>query len=145
MLYLDTALIVKLYADETGSETVRSLVTESVAPVASSVLARPEAAAALHRKLREGAINSRELGLLLDQFQDDQSAGCYSWIPLSANVLARVDEVMRHLPPTITLFAGDAIHLAAAAEAGFRLVHSNDPRFLDAAPQFGLRGANPIA
>jgi predicted nucleic acid-binding protein len=36
------------------------------------------------------------------------------------------------------LLAGDAIHLAAAREAGFAEIWSNDRRLIQAAPAFGL-------
>jgi predicted nucleic acid-binding protein len=38
------------------------------------------------------------------------------------------------------LRAGDAIHSAAAEEAGFTEIWSNDRRLLEAAPAFGLTG-----
>jgi len=38
------------------------------------------------------------------------------------------------------LRAGDAIHLAAAQEAGFTEIWTNDRRLIEAAPAFGLTG-----
>jgi predicted nucleic acid-binding protein len=42
------------------------------------------------------------------------------------------------------LRAADAIHLATAAESGFRIVYSNDAHFLGAAKHFGIEARNVI-
>jgi predicted nucleic acid-binding protein len=52
ILYLDTSSLVKLYVDESGSQEVHSLVEEAELVVAS-VVAYPEARAALARRRRE--------------------------------------------------------------------------------------------
>ncbi len=55
ILYLDTSSLVKLYVDESGSADVRRLV-ERADVVAASVVAYPEARAALARRKRERSL-----------------------------------------------------------------------------------------
>ena len=55
ILYLDTSSLVKLYVEEPGSQGVRGLV-ETAEIVATSVLAYPEARAALARRRREKSL-----------------------------------------------------------------------------------------
>lgn len=59
ILYLDTSDLVKLYVEEPGSEAVRRLV-ERAAIVASSIVAYPEARAALARRRRERSLTAAE-------------------------------------------------------------------------------------
>jgi predicted nucleic acid-binding protein len=55
--YLDTSSLVKLYVEEEGSALIRELV-ERAEVVATSVVAYPEARAALARQRREGGLTS---------------------------------------------------------------------------------------
>jgi len=59
ILYLDTSTLVKLYVHEPGSEEVRKLVEEAEL-VAASVVAYPEARAALARRRRERGLTPAE-------------------------------------------------------------------------------------
>ena len=57
ILYLDTSSLVKLYVDEPGSDVVRRLV-ERAEIVTASVVAYPEARAALARRRRERSLSA---------------------------------------------------------------------------------------
>jgi len=56
ILYLDTSSLIKLYVDEPGSENVARLL-KAAEIVAASVLAYPEARAALARRQRERSLS----------------------------------------------------------------------------------------
>lgn len=55
-------------------------------------------------------------------------------------LLYRVESLTAGLPPDAYIRAGDAIHLASAADAGFEEIWSNDRHLLAVAPRFGIGG-----
>ncbi|MCL8207482.1 MAG: type II toxin-antitoxin system VapC family toxin [Actinomycetia bacterium] len=57
LLYLDSSALVKLYVNEPGSDQVHTLVQQA-SVVATSLIAYPEARAAVARRLREGALTA---------------------------------------------------------------------------------------
>jgi predicted nucleic acid-binding protein len=142
MLYFDTSYLVRLYTRDAGWEQVRALAKED--HLACCLHGQAETAAAFHRKLREGVVNQLEVRTLLTEFDKDSTAGAYRWLPLSVAVVSRITATYARLPASVSLRAADAIHLAAAAEAGFTKVYSNDSRLLAAAVHFGLSGENVI-
>lgn len=144
MIYFDATFLARLYLEEEGSEQVRAVALSSDV-ITSSILAKMETEAVFHRHLRERKINSRVLEGCNVQFAGDQDDEILRWIPLSPSVIERVHNAFLHLPATAYLRAGDAIHLATAAEAGFKIIYSNDRHLLAAAPLFKLKGINPLA
>jgi predicted nucleic acid-binding protein len=142
VIYCDTSYLVRLYQDEPGAEAVRDLCRHH--RVASSVHAKAEVPAALHRSWREGRTRPDGFPSLIAQFRTDIAAGGFHWLPLSDLLLDEMAARFASLPSTIFLRAADALHLACAAENGFKEVYSNDRHFLAAAPLFGLKGVNVI-
>lgn len=142
MLYFDTSYLVRLYTKDPGWEKVRNLARTD--QLACCLHGQAETVAAFHRKLREGVLNPREIGILLAELKTDSDAGAYRWLALSPAVVARLTSVYASLPSHVALRAADSIHLACAAEAGFSKVFSNDSRLLAAAVHFGLEGENVI-
>lgn len=100
--------------------------------------------AAFHRKLREGAIRPAAYAALVGQVRAHIDAGAFRWLAQDQEIFLRIRQVYQRLPVTLFLRAADAIHLATAAEAGFRIVYSNDAHLLAAAKYFGVEGKNVI-
>jgi predicted nucleic acid-binding protein len=143
LLFFDTSYLVRLYLDDGGFEAVRGRAGAGRA-IASAWHAQAEVIAAMHRAFRERGIEPEAFALLIAQFIKDGKEGGFCWLSLTDGVQQRIERVVQGAPATVFLRAADALHLACAAENGFTEVYSNDRRFLDAAPLFGLRGINLI-
>lgn len=142
MIYFDTSYLVRLYYQDAGWQVVRKLAATD--HVACAWHGQAEMLGAFHRKLREGAIRSSHYSALLGQFAADDRAGAFQWLPLAQETLACVAGVYGSLPAGVFLRAADALHLAAAAQHGFKVVYSHDAHCLTAATHFGLVGRNVI-
>ena len=103
MLYFDTSYLVRLYTKDAGWEQVRALARTD--RLACCLHGQAETAAAFHRKLREGAINQRELRTLLAEFDRDSNAGAYRWLPLSPAVVLRLSHQRIPACPLPSLYA----------------------------------------
>ena len=142
MIYFDTSYLVRLYYQDPGAEAVRTLAASD--HVASAAHGQAEMMAAFHRKLREGAIRPAAYAALVGQVRAHIDAGAFRWLAQDQEIFLRIRQVYQRLPATVFLRAADAIHLATAAEAGFRIVYSNDSHLLAAAKHFGVEGKNVI-
>ncbi len=141
--FFDTSYLVRLYLEDAGFEVVRERAGVGRA-VAAAWHAQAEVVAALHRAFRERKIEQGPFQSVVDQFVSDSANGLFEWHPLTEGAQKRLAQVFREAPATVFLRAADALHLACAAENGFREVYSNDRHFLAAAPLFGLRGVDLI-
>ena len=142
MIYCDSNYLVRLYLAEPGSAEVRELCAAQ--RICSASHAQVEVPAAFHRAFREGRLAKDVFAAALDQFEMDQANEGINWLPLGPGLLAGMAARFAKLPRHTFLRAADALHLACAAENGFRKVYSNDRHFLAAAPMFGLEGVNVI-
>jgi hypothetical protein len=109
-----------------------------------AALGQAEIMAAFHRKLRSGAIRPAAYSALVVQLKTHITAGAFQWLGQDEETLLRVRRVYEGLPGSVYLRGADAIHLGTAAEAGFRIVYSNDSHLLAAARHFGIEGKNVI-
>jgi predicted nucleic acid-binding protein len=138
VIYFDAAYIAKFYLDEPDSDAVRAF-AEQAGEVACCLHGKIEVLIVFHRKLRERAFSPKAFAALCDQFEADCDGAVWEWLPLSAALIASLAARIRRLPSGVFLRAGDALHLASAAEQGFKEIHSNDRHLLAAAPHFDLR------
>ena len=138
MGYLDSGYIAKFYVDEPDSLGVRRL-AESLGEVHCAAHGRAEVAAALHRKLREGTFTPAVFRQVIAQFEDDCARELWTWMPVTASVLAATVAVIRRVPKSVFLRAADAIHLACARENGFTDLYTGDRHMTLAAPLFRVR------
>jgi predicted nucleic acid-binding protein len=77
---------------------------------------------------------------VLEQFEADCESAVWSWLPISAKLIETLSDRVRKLDRSVFLRSADALHLASAAEQGFKEIYSNDRHLLAAATHFGLRG-----
>ena len=142
-LYFDTSYLVRLYLEDNGFEAVRKLAASAPA-LASAWHGQAETIAALHRAYREGRFTAERYLIVLNQFKEEHCSSHFLWCALTDKVQARLEKAFQSAPPSTFLRSADALHLACAAEHGFKEVYSNDRHFLAAAPYFGLQSINVI-
>jgi len=145
MIYFDATFLVKLHVNEPGSATIAEAVRKKNEVIATSIIAKMEVAAALHRKYREGEMDHGSILKAHDQFLREIEVGRITPIALTPAAVERVEVTFRTLPMTTFLRASDAFHLATAVENGFKEIYSNDRHLLAAASIFKLKGINPLA
>jgi predicted nucleic acid-binding protein len=139
VVYFDSAYVAKFYLDEPESDAVRArAVLER--EVCCCVLGQAEVVSVFHRKWREKSRTKAEFRILMDQFEADCSAGLWTWLSMSSAVIKAATSTYGRIPESVFLRSADAIHLACAAEAGFKELYSNDRHLLSAASHFGLSG-----
>ena len=137
-LYLDTSSLIKLYVAEPGGDAVRSLVTDATV-VATSVVAYPEARAALARRRREGALAPSGFTTAKRAFERD-------WLTyLALDVTGRLCREAGDLAERYRLRGYDSVHLASFLEVA-RRTNPADVRFssfddqLNRAARAAIRG-----
>ena len=143
MIYLDSAYIVKCYLREPGSDAVLDL-AETSPGRAALILSLTEVQSVFHRHLRERRLDPAAYRTLSRRFEQDQANGHWHWLPLTGSLVRHAHARLQSLPSDLPLRSADCLHLCAAAEAGFKEIHSNDLHLLGAAAHFGLRAVNVI-
>lgn len=143
MIYLDTSYLVKIYGDESGADEVLAWL-EGKNELVCAAHGRLELFAAFKRHQREGRLPGSRLTTLIKQVVQDESSQMLHWLPLSPELIATACDKIADLPPAVFIRAGDALHLAAAADAGLKEIYSHDRHLLAAAPHFGLKGLDVI-
>jgi predicted nucleic acid-binding protein len=138
ILYLDTSSLVKLYVDEPGSGEVRRL-TEQADVVAASVVAYPEARAALARRWRERSLTAAAHRRAKAAFEADWptvlALDVSSPLAKSAGDLAERHRLRGfdalHLASFLRItqeFPGEKVHFSSADKVLTRAARRVDPR-----------------
>jgi hypothetical protein len=138
-MYLDSAYIAKFYVNEPDAAAVRKLIARA-SHTCSSSWALIEVTCAFHRHMREGSLTSPEGTELIDLFRTHVETDLWNFLPVTEAILRTTATLVRGLPASVPLRAGDAIHVATALDAGEREIWTNDRHLLAAAAYFGLAG-----
>ncbi len=138
-MYLDSAYVAKFYVNEPDAAHVRSLIRR--APyVCSSSWASLEVTCAFHRHIREGSLTAAQGQELIDLFRHHVESDLWNLVRVTDGLLKRAVALIRGLPQTIPLRAGNAIHVATAIDVGEAEIWTNDRQLLAAASHFGIAG-----
>lgn len=141
--YFDTTYLFKLQCEERGTSEVRACASK-VDQLVCGLHGRTEFVSSCHRKIREGHGTHQQLSAIMAQVEKETLCGALYWLPITVEIVNRIESVYRNAPSSTFLRAFDALHLGCAAEHGFREIYSNDVHLLAAAPLFGLTGINVI-
>lgn len=139
-MYLDSAYIAKFYVNEPDAPAVRQLIQRATAQIHSSAWAIAEVSCVFHRHVREGSLSVAQGRQLVDLFRTHAESGWWHLTPVSDPLLRTTATLIRGLPKTVPLRAGDAVHLATALDLGEADIWTNDRHLLAAAAHVGLAG-----
>ena len=136
MLYLDTSFVAPLVIAEDTSNAVEAFVLKlKPGELATSLWTQVELASLVSRKVRMGELSAAEAEAVRREFERMLSESFELLVPSAADFAAAA----RYLEvPKTGLRAGDALHLAIAANHGARKILTLDSGFIDAGKQHKL-------
>lgn len=137
MIACDTSAVAKFYVPEKESRAIRQLL-EQEDRVCVSELVRPEIMAVFHRRLREASWSRRDFLAAVRQFEHDDLAGFWTWLPVDGFILRAAAQTFATLPSTIFLRSSDCIHLVTALRHDFTDFFTFDAHQTRAAAALGL-------
>jgi uncharacterized protein len=141
MIYMDTSALAKRYLEESGTETIQTIVADAEV-IATSKLAYPEMLSAFMRKHRSGEIKRKPLHTVLARFQSDWENLLI--VDFHDELLPIIKRLMERLP----LKGADSVHLSSAlwlekvSSASVTFVAS-DANLIQAAKLEGMATVNP--
>lgn len=137
--YIDTGILLKLYATEANSHEADALVASFDTPLPLTHFQELEVRNALRLKQGCGELTEKETALALDDFQSDIEAGRYERPAYDlATVFARAEALSGKHAVQTKCRSLDLLHVAAAQEIGSREFASFDERQRAVARAAGL-------
>jgi predicted nucleic acid-binding protein len=103
-----------------------------------SELARVELMSVFHRQLRERKWTKEYLQYVAGQFNRDNIAQYWTWVPLNNAIISTASQLYLSLPESVFLRASDCLHLVTALDHGFAELCTFDRHQCVAAPALGL-------
>jgi predicted nucleic acid-binding protein len=136
MLYLDTSFVAPLVIAEDTSNAVEAFVLKlKPGELATSLWTKVELASLVSRKVRMGELSTAEAEAVRRELDRMLSESFELLVPSAADFAAAAKYL--EVPKT-GLRAGDALHLAIAANHGARKILTLDSGFIDAGKQLKL-------
>jgi predicted nucleic acid-binding protein len=136
MVYLDTSFVAPLVISEDSSDAVEALVMK-VKPgeLATSIWTRVELASLVARKLRMGELSAAKAEAVRCEFDRVLDESFEILLPTAADFAAAIQFLAI---PNTGLRAGDAFHLAIAANHGAKKILTLDQGFIKAGKRLKL-------
>jgi hypothetical protein len=136
MVYLDTSFVAPLVIAEDTSEAVEAAVRKfAPGELATSMWTQVELASLVSRKVRMGELSDSKAEAVRRQFERVLGESFEVLVPMAADFITAGKYLET---PKTGLRAGDALHLAVAANCGARKILSLDRGFLEAGRQHKL-------
>ena len=135
-MYLDTAVLVKLFVPEPDSEFFGNLVDGRT--VSSSELAYTEFCSALLGKERSGAITVEQRRRAWAAFERNLNEEMIWLAPLGEAVFRRANRILEQCQPQVALRSLDALHLAACDQLHDWPLCTTDARMRQAAERLNF-------
>ena len=130
-MYLDTAILVKLFVAEPDSEFYGRLVDGQ--PVCSSAIVYTEFWSALFGKERAGAITGEQRRRAWAAFHRNVEEETIGLVPVSEATLKKANHILEQCHPKVALRSLDALHLAACDQTQDWPLCTTDARMRQAA------------
>jgi predicted nucleic acid-binding protein len=135
-MYLDTSVIVKLFAREEDSEFFGKLVDGQ--SLCSSVLSYTEVWSAFLGRERAGGLTRELRQRAWAAFDRNVMDDLIELLPMGPAVFKRANRILEACHPQIPLRSLDALHLASADQSQDWPLVTNDKRMRQAAEQLGF-------
>lgn len=127
-----------------GSAVVREAAAQC-SSLHCSALGRVELVSMLTRACRDKRLTPRAMRDALDQYDDDNGAVVWDWIPVAPAVIEDARRRLEAIGTRFALSGADAVHLSTARLSGFDEIWTADRRMIAAAASFDLKARDPLS